>query len=337
MPGAAGTLFDAPQAGHFGAVFRVGEIAVRRQQVGHAADLPATHRVGLAGQRERPGTRPADVAGRQVQMHDRRGVVRAVGGLVQALAPHRQRSMRGAEPARGQHDVLCRHAARLAGEGRRDVAYRVARGFETLGVLADEARIGEPFPEQNVQHRVEQHQVGAGQDRQMQVGHRGGVGAARVDHDDLHLGIGCARLFNAAEHDRVRIGGVAAGHQQAVGFVDVGVAGRRCIGAQRLLVAGHGGGHAQARVGVDVVGADQPLGELVEYVIVLGEQLARDVERHRIRAVLADDAGKARGRVVERLLPRNATARCVARDAQFREQCAGFLYGSEVQGGALGA
>ena len=59
-------------------------------------------------------------------------------------------------------------------------------------------------------------------------------------------------------------------------------------------VAGDGGGHAQARVGVDVVRAEEALGELVDRVVVLGQQLAGDVERDRVGPVLVDDRARAR-------------------------------------------
>ena len=75
------------------------------------------------------------------------------------------------------------------------------------------------------------------------------------------------------------------------------VAGGRRIGAQAGLVAGHRAAHAQARVGVDVVGADQALGQLVEDVVVLGQQLAAEVQAHGVGAMGLHDAGDA---VVER-------------------------------------
>jgi hypothetical protein len=86
---------------------------------------------------------------------------------------------------------------------------------------------------------------------------------------------------------------------------DVVVAGRRRIGAERGLVARDRAAHAQARVGVDVVGADQALGELVEDVVVLGKELAGDVERHRVGAVLRDDVSELRSDVVECCIPRS--------------------------------
>ena len=80
-----------------------------------------------------------------------------------------------------------------------------------------------------------------------------------------------------------------------VGVVDVLVARRRRIGAQRRLVSGDRARHAQPRIGVDVVGADETLGELVEDVIVLGQQLARDIERDAVGTVRADAVGEAVG------------------------------------------
>ena len=130
------------------------------------------------------------------------------------------------------------------------------------------------FPQHDVQHAVEQHHVGARLQRQVQVGNFSGVGAARVAKDDLERGVGGFGVFNAPEQNWVGIGGVAAHNEQALRVVNVVVAGRWRVSAQRLLVAGHGAAHAQAGVGVDVVGADQSFGQFVENVVILGQQLA---------------------------------------------------------------
>ena len=111
--------------------------------------------------------------------------------------------------------------------------------------------------------------------------------AARVGADDERaLGLAVA---DAPPEDRVAGGGVRAQQQEAVGERDVGVGRRRAVEAERAAVAGDRGGHAQARVGVDVVRAEKALGELVDRVVVLGQQLAGDVERDRVGAVLVDD------------------------------------------------
>ena len=42
-----GHMIHAPQGGDFGAMLWVGQVAVRREQIGHAAHLAATHGIGL--------------------------------------------------------------------------------------------------------------------------------------------------------------------------------------------------------------------------------------------------------------------------------------------------
>jgi len=102
------------------------------------------------------------------------------------------------------------------------------------------------FPQHHVQHGVEQRDIGARQDGEMQVGLVGGVGAARVDHHQLQIRVGLLRRLDAAEQDRVRIRRVGAGDENRAGVVDVVVAARRRIHAQRGLVARHRRRHAQA-------------------------------------------------------------------------------------------
>ncbi len=85
---------------------------------------------------------------------------------------------------------------------------------------------------------------------------------------------------------------------------------RRSVGAERARIARRRRRHAQARVRVEVVGADEALGELATATIVLlGQQLARGVERDRVRAV-----GWRRSRAFARLRPgsRAPTARAPA-------------------------
>ena len=53
------------------AMRRVLDLQVRGKLVGQAADLAAAHRIRLTGQRERPHSRPADAAGKQVTVNDR--------------------------------------------------------------------------------------------------------------------------------------------------------------------------------------------------------------------------------------------------------------------------
>ena len=60
------------------------------------------------------------------------------------------------------------------------------------------------------------------------------------------------------------------------------------VGAEGALVPRHGRGHAEPGIGVDVGRADEALHQLVGDVVILGQQLARDVEGNGLAAMLAD-------------------------------------------------
>ena len=292
----------APQRGNFGAVLGVAQLAVRAQQMRQRADLAPAHGVGLAGERERPRAWLADLPRSQVQVDQRAVLVGAAAALVEALAVQAERGCASAgafacalaggvagcvagyarEPARRLHDVVGLQAADLGRVRRRELAHPIAQRGEARGVRVDVGAVCEVFPQHDVQQRVVQHDVGARQQRQVQVGLLGGLGAARVGDDDSQRRVDAARVFDAAEQHRVRPGHVRSGDEEGLRQADVVVAGGHGVGTQAGLVAGHGRAHAQARIGVDVVGMDEALAELVEDVVVLGQHLARKVQAHGI-------------------------------------------------------
>ncbi|MNR53681.1 hypothetical protein D3C85_1737320 [compost metagenome] len=55
-------------------------------------------------------------------------------------------------------------------------------------------------------------------------------------------------------------------------------------------MAGHRGGHAEARIGVDIRRTDEALHQLVGDVVIFGQQLTGDVEGNRVRPMLGDSA-----------------------------------------------
>ena len=246
LAGLPGHARHAPQRGHFSPVLWIGQIAVRTQQIGHSADFTATHRIGLAGQRERAGARFADLGRGQVQVDQRCILGRAAAGLVQALAVQAQRGRRGGEQARRLQQVLLRDPAGLRHALGRAVAHACLERLEAAGVGGDPGGIGPALPQHQVQHAVEKHDIGAGLDRQVQVGDLRGVGAPGIAEDDFQRRVGRLRVLDAPKQDRVRKGGVAAHDEKTLGTVDVLVAGRWRVSAQRLFVAGHGAAHAQA-------------------------------------------------------------------------------------------
>ena len=316
-------------------------IAVTGQQRRHAAAFAPAHRVGLAGEREGPRPGATDLARREVQVDQRRVLRRAAAALVQAHAVQRQRRRRLREPLRRLQDLRFLEAGEPRRFARRHRAHQRLQFREAGGVPLDEVRIDPALPDRRVQHAVEQRDVAARLDREVQVGELGRLGAARVHHDDLHLRPRRAGGLDAAEQDGMRPRGVGAGDEQTVGPLQILVAGGRRVGAQRLLVADHRRAHAQPRVAVDVVGADQAARQLVERVVVLGQQLARDVEADGIRPMLGADRQQLLGDAARGRVPVLRLERIVARGPPGRLQQALLLAHQrrrgQVQRRALGA
>jgi hypothetical protein len=71
-------------------------------------------------------------------------------------------------------------------------------------------------------------------------------------------------------------------------------------------MAGDRGGHSQPRIGVDIGRADEAFHQLVGDVIVLGQELAGEIEGDRVGAIAVDDALESVGDAVERVGPGNA-------------------------------
>lgn len=142
-----------------------------------------------------------------------------------------------------------------------------------------------------MQQAVEQGHVTAGAYLQEQVGLVGSGAAAWVDDDQPSASLD--PVEQAQEQDRVAVGHVGADHQKHVGVLEVLVAARRAVSPERQFVATAGAGHAQARVGLDVPGADEAFGQLVGQVLSLQRHLPRHVQCHGVGAMLVDDAAQA--------------------------------------------
>ena len=155
---------------------------------------------------------------------------------------------------------------------------------------------------------VEQSDVAVGRDRQMQVGDVRRHGAARIDQHDLHLRPRLPGRREALVEHRMAPGEVGADQHDEIGELEILVAARHRVGAEGAPVAGDRRGHAEARIGVDVGRADEALHQLVGDVVVLGQQLAGDVEGDRVRPVLGDRLGEGRGDEIERLVPARSRA-----------------------------
>ena len=129
----------------------------------------------------------------------------------------------------------------------------------------------------------------------MQIRKFAGGRTPRIDHHDLHARPLLARSRQSLQQDRVTPRSVGADQHDEVGLLQVLVTHRHHVFAEGALVTGDGRGHAQARVGVDVGGADVALHQLVGDVVVLGQQLTGDVEGHRLRPMRLDAAAEFTG------------------------------------------
>ena len=91
-----------------------------------------------------------------------------------------------------------------------------------------------------------QRHVGAGDQLQVQVGGGHGRGRARIDDDDTHVAVSGFARFDAAPDDRMAPRGIRAGNQESIAQLDIGIGHRWAVDTERLLVAHHRRGHAQA-------------------------------------------------------------------------------------------
>src|SRR5690606_38680378 len=105
---------------------------------------------------------------------------------------------------------------------------------------------------------------------------------------DLAAFPGQATVGDAAPQDGVHLGHVRAPQHDRVGVLDVVVAAHRLVDAEGAHEAGHGRGHAVARVGVEVVGAEPRLHQLGGGVAFPLRPLAGAEHGDRVDAVLLD-------------------------------------------------
>jgi hypothetical protein len=119
----------------------------------------------------------------------------------------------------------------------------------------------------------------------VQVGNVGRDGAAGIDQHHAHIGARCLGGDDALVEHGMAPAEIAADQHDEVGQFEVFVIAGNGIGAEGALMAGDGGGHAEARIGVDIARADEALHQLVGDVIVFRQQLSRAVKCNRVGAV----------------------------------------------------
>jgi hypothetical protein len=264
--------------------------------------LTRPHGVALAGDREPSAPRPPDIAGDQVEIVDGDDPVRAVRRLVDAHRPDGHRCIRFGISAGDEANRVRINAADLGSLVRREVLEVLLEIVAAAGMLVDVIAVLESFVQDHVGETVEQDDIGAGRDRKMDVRHLGKHGHAWVDDDEREMAL-FARLLEAPIDHRMLLGQVRAHRQHAVGMLEVVVAARRSVGAERSLVAGNGRGHAKRGIAIVVVGADGAAHDLTQGVEFLRQELPGRDHREGVAPVYRLDALDLAGRAVKRSIP----------------------------------
>ena len=240
----------------------VGDMAVARELVRERAHVAGALHVVLAAQRVHADALVADVAGDHGEVGHGHDHGRALAVLGDAEAVVDGRVAAGGEQARSFAHFLGRHAGdRLHRFGRvlriLDELLPAGEGF-LVATRSDEAAVGHALGDDDVRHRVEHGDVGAGTQLQMVVGldvrRAHDVGAARIDDDEARA-FTQALLHARGEH-RMAVGRVGADDHDDVGLVDALEVLRAGGFAERLLQAIAGRRMADAGAGIDVVVAE---------------------------------------------------------------------------------
>ena len=270
------------------------------EQRRHRADLAAAHRVRLAGQREGARARAPELGRREVEVHAARSPCRCRARSGSRPSPRararRRRPPRGRRRARSvsrgtPHSRSTRSAGEVeAARPRAPRSSRCARRARRVARRAAARELGE--------QAAQEHGVAA---RARAATCRSAASAVAVRRGSSTTSARAraprrARALEALEQHRVAPRHVGADHQEQVRVLEVVVAGGRAVHAEGALVAGHRARHAEPRVRIDVVRAEEALRELVERVVVLGEELAREVEADRVGAAREQRARAARRR-----------------------------------------
>ena len=230
------------------------QVQVGGKLVGQAAHFAPAHGIGLAGDGKGTHAGPANAAGEQVAVDDGVDLVGAGGGLIHALRKQGDHPLGACEQTEKRGDVLLGDTT--PGSHRRN-RWRVVtgsgqRGRIAAGMTFKKGKICPALPRQMRQQTVEEQDVGAGPDGQMQACQIATGGAARIDHHQTEIGsLGLGRL-DAPIQNRMTPGQIGADQDQYIRLLQILVAARHRVAAKRALVARDGGGHAQAGIGVDV-------------------------------------------------------------------------------------
>jgi hypothetical protein len=153
-------------------------------------------------------------------------------------------------------------------------------------VLVDEVPVDGVLLDHGAGDEVHDREVGLGLEDHLQVGEvAAAIGVGREVHD-LRLGVGELPIGDPRPQDGMALRHVGAPADHGIGDLDVVVAAGGLVDPEGLDEARHGGRHAVARVGVEVVGAHAGLHELRRRVALVDRVLAGAEDGDRRGSIL---------------------------------------------------
>ncbi len=210
-----GIKLDAPKLLEFAFDVRGGDVLVGGIDVGQAAAVGAALDVVLAAQRVESGAGFADVAAHHGQIGQGEGVVGAVGGLADAHAPVDGGAFGLGVEASSFTDAVGGYAGDRFSPFGGVCFQRFHVILKAFGAAADEVLVVEALFDDDVGHRLEDGNVGAGILAQPEGGEVGHANLARIDDDEFGP-ILAHGAFEEVGDDGVGLGGVGAGDDEGV-------------------------------------------------------------------------------------------------------------------------
>ncbi len=310
-----GLELHAPFGVEQGTRGRVRHVPVAGEFVRERTHVARTLHVVLAAQRVHAHAFAADIAGGHREIGDAEHHRAALAVLGHAQSVIDRAVAAGGIQTGGAAHQLGRHARDFGQRFRRVLRLRheVAPFLERSGLaaLGDIRLVDEAFRDDDVRDRIDQRDVGAGPQRQVEVG----VDVRRVHEvDGTRVGDDQLRAFtqpslHARREHRMAIGRVGADDENHVALHHrIERLGARGF-AERVLQAIPGGGVADAGAGVDVVRAEGRAHELLHQERFLVGAAGRRDAADGLASVLGLDAAELGRGVTERLVPADGLPR----------------------------
>ncbi len=247
----------------------VGHLLIAGQAVGQRPHVTGALHVGLAPQRVDATPFDADVAAQQLQVGDGAHVVVAGGVLSDPHGVVDGGALGGADKARELDHLLGRYAG-----DQSHLVWGIGRGehlrlqrLESFYSCGDIGFVVPAVLDELLHQAVEQHYVGAGAVGQIEAGMVGHLDPFRIGHHQPRLARGDCPLDMGAD-DGVSRRGVGADDEDKIRVINARDVVGHGAAAERCLQPGDGGGVAEPRAVIHVVGAQLPAHELLEQVVL---------------------------------------------------------------------